>query len=118
MRKYEIYTDTFEFRFGKAKSSIPAMSMSDIWMEYNCQSSNDPVRLASFDNLEDAMAFFRENYADYGRTWAEKGNVWWLLRGQVAWLDGNEYTEDGDFGQGGDLYECSAEAYKKEEETE
>ena len=115
MRKYEIYTDTFEFRFGKSKSSIPAMSMSDIWMEYNCQSSNDPVRVASFDNLEDAMAFFRENYADYGRTWAEKGNVWWLLRGQVAWLDGNEYTEDGGFDQGGDLYECSAEAYEKED---
>lgn len=115
MERFEIYTDTFESRFGKYKGSIPTMSGSDIWMEYNCQSCNDPLRVASFENLDDALAFFRENYDDYGRTWAEKGNVWWLLRGQVAWIDRNEYDEDGNFVDGGDLYECSAEAYEKED---
>ena len=116
MKKYEIYTDSFEFRFGKYKGSIPSMSMSDVWMEYNCQSANTPVLVASFENLEEALDFFRENYAGYGRTWAEKGNVWWLLRGEVAWLDANEYDEDGYFDQGGDLYEYSTESYTKEEE--
>lgn len=116
MTKYEVFTDTFEFRFGTYKGSIPSMTVGEVWMEYNCQSCNDPVRVASFDTLEDALAFFRENYDDYGRTWAEKGCVFWLLRGQVAWIDGNEYDEDGNFVDGGVLYECSAEPYEKEED--
>lgn len=116
MTKYEVFTDTFEFRFGTYKGSIPSMTGSDVWMEYNYRANNDPFLAGSFDTLEEALAFFRHYYADYGETHAEKGNVFWLLRGRVAWIDRNEYDEDGNFVDGGDLYERSAEPYVKEEE--
>lgn len=113
MKRYEIYTDTFEFRFGRYKDSIPSMMVGEVWQEYVCQ-QNDPALVKSFENLDEALAFFRENYADYGRTWAEKGHVFWFLRGQLAWLDENEYTEDGEFDQGGTLWESSVQRYRKE----
>lgn len=122
MRKYEIYTDTFEFRFGKYKDSIPAMTGYEILQTYlSCDTritSNflDPHLAASFDTLEEARAEWEKNYKTYGSTSAEKGSVLWLLRGDLAYLEANDYTEDGDFDQGGELFEVSAEAYEKEEE--
>ena len=121
MKKYEIYTDTFEFRFGRYEDSIPEMSGYEIFQTYlSCDTgittnSLDPHLEASFDTLEEARAEWEKNYKNYGRTWAEKGNALWLLRGDIAYLEGNEYTEEGDFDQGGDVYECSAEPYEKEE---
>lgn len=122
MKKYEIYTDSFEFRFGKYKDSIPAMTGCEILQTYlSCDTritSNflDPHLEASFDTLEEALAEWEKNYSNYSSTSAEKGNVLWMLRGELAYLEANDYTEDGDFDQGGDLYVFSAEAYEKEEE--
>ena len=120
MKKYEIYTDTFEFRFGRYEDSIPEMSGYEIFQTYlSCDTkittnSLDPHLEASFDTLEEARAEWEKNYKNYGRTWAEKGNVFWFLRGQLAWLDENEYTEDGEFDQGGALWESSVQGYRKE----
>lgn len=120
MRKYAIYTDSFEFRFGKYKDSIPAMTGYEILQTYlSCDTritsnSLDPHLGASFDTLEEARAEWEKNYKNYGYTSAQKGSILWLLCGDLAYLEANDYTEDGDFDQGGELYEFSAEAYVKE----
>ena len=116
MIKYEIKTDDFEFRFGTSKDSIPEMSASeviDFYMDGDC---NDPHLEARFDTLEEAQADFSKHYANYGRTRAEKGYTFWLLRGEVAWIEENEYDEDGEFDQGGVTYGFSVEGYAPEGE--
>ena len=124
MNKFEIKTDSFEFRFGTSRDSIPAMSAAEIFETYQIgdttitSNSLDPDRVASFDTLEEARAAFAKNFADYGRTRAERGRVFWLLRGELAWIEENEYTEDGDFDQGGVTYDVSAEAYEPEPEED
>lgn len=118
MTKYEIYTDTFEFRFGTYKASIPEMTEGDILDEYLWQSSICPKLESSFENLDMATAFFRENYADYGKTWAEKGNCFWLLRGRLAWLEASHYDDDGEFDYGEGTICHSIEGYTEEEEEE
>lgn len=118
MIKYEIKTDTFEFRFGTSKNSIPSMTAEEVFEEYQSGSSNCPELVGSFDSLEDAEKAFSRFYANYGRTWAERGFCFWLLRGDVAWIEENEYDDDGEFDQGGVTYDVSAEAYEAEEEEE
>lgn len=119
MTKYEIMTDTFEARFGTSEASIQSMSAEDIFDSYisgGFSNSNNPQRVASFDTLEEAQAEFSKNYSGYGRTRAEKGFTFWLLRGKVAWIEENEYDEDGEFDQGGSVYSYSAVGYEKEED--
>lgn len=114
--RFEIKTDSFEFRFGKSKDSIPAMTADEVFDTYQMESANDPTLEASFDTLEEAQAEFSKNYSGYGTTYAEKGFTFWLLRGKVAWIEENEYDEDGEFDQGGCTYDFSAEAYEVEED--
>ena len=116
MTKYEIKTDRFEFRFGTYKDSIPAMDAAEVFDTYLRCSANDPSLEASFDTLEEAREEFSKTYATLGTTYAQKGHVFWLLIGRVAWIEENEYTEDGEFDQGGDVVEFSAEGYQPEEE--
>lgn len=111
MTKYEIKTDRFEFRFGKSKDSVPAMSAGEIFDEYLNLDGNCPELKASYDTLEDARAAFVKHYANYGTTYAQASNVFWLLLGDVAWIEENEYNEYGEFEQGSDIHDFSAEAY-------
>lgn len=113
--KYEIRTDRFEFRFGTYKDSIPAATADQIWDWYNQESVQDPEIRASFDTLEAAQEEFRKSWADYGTTRPQKGQTWWLLTGELAWIERNEYDEDGEFDQGGDVYDVSAQGYEKED---
>lgn len=112
MTKFEIKTDSFEFRFGTSKNSIPEMSGAEVFDTYQMESANDPTLEASFDTLEEAQAEFSKSYSDYGTTYAEKGFTFWLLRGKVAWIEENEYDEDGEFDQGGWTHNVSAESYE------
>lgn len=116
MTKYEICTDTFEFRFGKAKSSIPDATADEIWSWYSEESCQMPTIVDSFDSLVSAKAEFYEHYANYGETHAVKGSVWWSLRGQVAWIEETIYYDDGDFESDGGTLAVSAEPYKREGE--
>lgn len=119
MKKIEIMTDTFEARFGTSKASIPAMSAEEIFGSYisgGFSNSNDPQRVSSYDTEAEARAEFSRHYADYGRTRAEAGSPFWLLTGELAWIEENEYDDDGEFDQGGDVLDWSAEGYEKEEE--
>lgn len=119
MTRFEIRTDRFEFSFKRYKASIPAATPDEIWDWYQQESANDPKLRASFDTLEEAQAVFRDQYASYGSTRAERafGNTW-LLVGDLAWIEENSYTEDGDFDQGGDVYDVSAEGYEPEDREE
>lgn len=116
MTKYEIRTDRFEFRFGTYKASIPAASAAEIWDWYTQLSVQEPEIRASFDTLEAAQAEFRAHWADFGTTHAEKGMTWWLLIGELAWIEHNEYDDNGEFDQGGDVFDVSAQGYEPEEE--
>ena len=114
MTKFEIKTDDFEFRFGTFKESIPAMSAQEVFDFYMDGTCNDPRTAASFDTLKEAKEEFNKYYANYGRTNAEKSNVFWLLRGEIAWIEANDYDEDGEFNQSDGTYDISAEAWKGE----
>lgn len=114
IRKFEIRTDHFEFHFGKYKGSIPTISDEEIfdWYQRSCC---DPVTVEEYDTLEEAKEAFKESYSDYGHTRAEKGNAFWFLVGDLAWIEENIFTDDGDFDQGGWTYDFSAVGYEKEE---
>ena len=115
MTKFEIRTDSFQFRFGTYRDSIPEMTAQEVFDEYLTGSANDPEWKESFDTLEEARECFRRYYANYGSAYAEKGNTFWILRGDVAWIEENEYDEDGEFDQGGEIYDLSAAPYVKGE---
>lgn len=115
MTKFEIRTDAFEFRFGTSKDSIPSMTADEVFDEYLSGNANDPVIEASFDTIEEADAEFQKHYSNYGSTSAVKGFSFWLLRGELAWIEENEYDEDGDFDQGGAVLAVSAFGYDKED---
>ena len=116
MKKYEIKTDSFQFRFGTSRSSIPAMDAGEVFDAYLQGSANEPDRETSFDTLAEAQEVFKRDYASYGSTYAEKSNVFWILRGDVAWIEENDYDENGEFDQGGTVADFSAEGYEPEEE--
>ena len=117
MKRYEIYTDRFQFRFGRSKDSIPAMTGDEIADTYlSCDdriTSNylNPTLEASFDTEKEALVEWRRNYIDYGWTEAEKGSVLWVLRGRLAYIAENEYDDGGDFIHGETTQYISAEAY-------
>lgn len=121
MKKYEIYTDDFQFHFGRGRDSIPAMTGDEILDTYlSCDDRitaniRDPRREASFDSLEDALAEWEKNYKNYGSSSAAKSGAVWQLMGRLAYLEANEYDEDGEFDQGGEIYVSSAGNYIKPE---
>ena len=113
MTKFEIKTDRFEIRTSALLESQSADEVFDWYME---QDANCPTIEAAFDTLEDARREFTKNYADYGRTYHERGNVGYLLTGRVAWIEQNEYDEDGEFDQGGDVWEFSAQPFSADDD--
>lgn len=112
MKKYEIMTDNFELRLGRTDDARE-LTAADVFTEYQDEDANAPVLVESYDNIDEARAAFRAHYANYGSTRAVRGVAGWLLLGQVAFLIENEYDEDGDYDQGGDIWEYSAEPYSK-----
>ena len=111
MTIFEIKTDNFEFRFGTYKNSIPSMTEQEVFDTYLGESCNDPTIRESFDTLEEAREEFSKNYSFYGSTYPEAGNVFWLLRGDLAWIEENEYDDDGEFISGSNVWEYSAQGY-------
>lgn len=113
MKQYEIWTEDFEFRFGRYKGSIPEFSEQDIEDLYFDQNSFDPVRAAVFDNMEEAEAEFRKNYADTATRLESTCNGFWVLRGDIAYIEEANYTEDREFDYG-NIVVFSCAPYKKE----
>lgn len=112
MTKWEIWTDNFEFR-----GLIREATVQNIIDWYNAETSHDPSLEASFDAVAEARAAWDAEWADYGTTREQSGMTAPLLVGQLAYLTCSEYTEDGDYDQGGDWYACSVEPFKQEQET-
>lgn len=115
MRKYEICTNDFQIRCGTKKSSIPSYTAWELYDEANYNDCYAYELQASFDTQAEAREFFDKHYKDYGRTWAEKGNVFWILRGRLAWIEIDIYDENGEFDSYDGTIELSAEPYKGEE---
>lgn len=111
MRKYEIYTDSFEIKFGRLESSIPATDAETVFRWYLNELDDNRRLRASFETLEEAQAEFGKAYSDYGRTYPTRGVASWLLCGELAWIEENEYTDDGDFDQNIAYHDVSAQGY-------
>lgn len=114
MKKFEIKTDSFQIPFGKGKESIHAMTAAEVFSTYFGSVDNDPKSHGIYDSLDDARKAFKR-FENYGSTYPEAGNVFWLLRGDLAWIEENEYDEDGEFISGGDVWEYSAQGYSHDE---
>jgi len=122
MTKFEIKTDSFEFRFyTRTRDELPAMTAAEILETYQSgdtritSNSLDPETVGSFDSLEDAKKAFARFYANYGRTAARRADIGYNLAGELAWIEENEFDDDGEFIQGGVVYDYSAEPYEPEE---
>lgn len=117
MIKYEIMTENFEFRMGTRRDKIPPMSAGEIVdMHLSCDDRItcnyiNPDRHESFADEAAARKFFGERYSNYGRTNITKNGANWLLSGQIAWLEANEYDENGEFNQGGEVLSYAAEPF-------
>lgn len=113
MTRFDLFTDNYEFRFGRTKDSISAMSADDIMNAYQAESANDPHLVASYDTEEEARAALAEMS---GSTRPQASNVFWLLCGSVAWIEENEYDADGEFVQNLSWVDWVAEPYQPDEE--
>lgn len=111
MTMYEIKTDRFEF--SNPKKHWTSQTVDDIIEMYlGLYECNSPKLEAGFESLEEAKAEFESHYRNYGNTRETTG---WagmhLLVGEIAFLEENEYDEDGEFDQGGDWIDWSVEPY-------
>ena len=114
MIKWEIYTEDFEFR-----GNFSEASEQDIIDLYNQQSFINPHCEEQFDTEAEARAEWNKFWKDYGMTRHERGYTGiHLLRGRLAFLTCNKYTDEGDFDQGGDWYAYAIEPYKAEEQED
>lgn len=119
---FGIRTDHFELRMGSRRDRIPSMSAEEILDTHlSCDdritsNSIDPTIEASFDTLEEARAEFALNYERYGCTDLRRASCGYILTGRLAWIEENQYDENGDFDQGGETYDLSAQPYEAEEE--
>ena len=110
MKKWEIWSDNFEFR-----GPIEEASEQNIIDWYNAQTCLDPTLEESYDTEAEARAAW-ETWKDYGITREQQGYTFRLLVGRLAYLTMSEYDDEtGDYDQGGDWYACAVEPYKRED---
>lgn len=113
--KYEIYIDYFQMGRWKTKDLIPELSARDMEDRYwGGLYDYSETRRARFDTLEEALAEFESHYTNT-HTRAEKTPLGWILRGDVAWVEANEYDEDDEYCGNGETYAFSCDPYSKED---
>ena len=117
MKQYEIWTEDFEFRFGKYRDSIPDLSERDIEDLYFDQNSFDPRCVATFDTIKEAEKEFEKNYTNNITRPESTFNGWWILRGDIAYIEEVDYYVNGDYDHG-EIVAFSCAPYKKEEKEE
>lgn len=113
MIKYELYTDTFEFRTRKGQE----WQSDDIFDAYITQGDLYPTRVAQADNLEDIAALFEDEKLKC-TTYEQAYTTGWLIRGVLCYIEIAEYDEDGEYIQGGDIVKFCVVPFRKEEEAE
>lgn len=98
MKRYDIYTDDFEFR---GTVPFPAMGGDEILDTHlSCDdritsNSLDPHLESSHTSRDEALAAFR-SFVGYGSTKAETSNGIHYLRGTLSWLEEVEVDDDGE----------------------
>ena len=121
MTKYEIRTDHFEFRLADRVVAFTGSEIMDTYFSCDTRiTSNilDPAFRESFTEEEEAVQFFPAHYDNYGGTRLQKSNVGYLLTGEIAWLEENDYDEEGEFDCGGGVIIFSAEDFSPEPDEE
>ena len=122
MTKFEIMTDSFEFRFTPGRP-IPRMTEREILDTYFSldpritSNSIDPETVEAYDTEEDAREAFWTRWRDYGETRPARSAAGIpLLIGRLAFIQINDYDAEGEFDQGGDTLDLwSAEGYEPED---
>lgn len=114
MKKYEIMTDSAEILRSKSIRSFPAMSAGEVFDTYRSLTVQEPRCEGSYDTLEEANAVWQALYAKSGRTYAQAGNPFAVMIAEVAWIEENEYDDDGEYDQGGNVWRWSADGYNDE----
>jgi len=113
MKKYEIMTANFEFRFSIGRP-IPSQTADEIFDTYLDQADLNPHREAVYTDEAEALKAFSAEFGSYGYTREEKSyNGFPLLVGQLAYLEANIYDDDDDeFIQGDSILAFAAAPYE------
>ena len=117
MTKFEIRTDTHEFRLPRKARTI-SLTGGELFDDYRQSSVQDSEIRESFDSLEEARAAFSAHWASYGSTTLRTGNGSRYLYCEFAWIEENRYDDDGEFDQGGDVYDISAAGWSNDNEED
>lgn len=111
MKKYEIIKDRFEFRLSRPAHSN-TRTAADIFDEYLVGSDdNGREVLGVYDTADAALEDFRQHYGRMAYTSASDGWACRLLVGEIVFVEINEYDENGEFDQGGDVMDYAAQPW-------
>lgn len=116
-RYFNAWRDAFEFRTRKGTE----WTANDIMDAYHSELSTDPELIGRFETLEEAKKAIRDDFGmPMCSTSEQRGNIGWLLVGQLVYISEDEYEvdEDGeeDFSQEVCIHEFFAEAMPASEE--
>ena len=109
---FNAWRDSFEFRTEHGAD----WTSGEIKNAYLAKASHDPELLGRFETLAEAQQAIRDNFGNpMCSTLEQRGNIGWLLVGQIVYISEDEYDvdEDGDedFLQELCIHEFFAEAY-------
>lgn len=108
MFRYELKHDRFELRIGKSENSIPTTTPDEVFDAYLAGTANCPETLNSFATDYEALQALSTCSPT---TSARPGVASGLLVGDLYYVELNEYDENGEFDQGGDILRFAAEGY-------
>lgn len=118
MKKYEIYSDSFETRLsGRSEEAGVTLTEKDIYDLYGMETFHDSSLLESYDSKEAALADFHAHYRKYATTTLESGASYNFLAATVVYVEENEYDEDGEY-DSGHILEYAAEPFGEKEEDQ
>ena len=115
---FNAWRDSFEFRTEHGAG----WTSGEIKNAYLAKASHDPELLGRFETLAEAQQAIRDNFGNpMCSTLEQRGNIGWLLVGQIVYISEDEYDvdEDGDedFLQELCIHEFFAEAHPAAEDN-
>lgn len=115
---FSAWRDSFEFRTKHGEG----WTSEEIENAYLAKTSNDPELLGRFETLEEAKRAIRDDFGNpMCSTSEQRGNIGYLLTGQIVYVSEDEFEvdEDGeeDFSQEICTHDFFAEAYPAAEDN-
>ena len=115
---FNAWRDSFEFRTKHGAG----WTADEIKNAYLAKTSNDPEFLGRFETLAEAQQAIRDGFGDpMCSTSEQRGNIGWLLVGQIVYISEDEYDvgegSEEDFSQEICIREFFAEAYSAAEDN-